>query len=110
MQFIIWIRKKNDDRVLIGGEGVLCIFDNKSCKVCKIENESLKGFSCLNVVNSEIILVGNRKGEIYSYDLSSNQFISNKKIGESSERISCLIKTQDNHFISASGYLGYFYY
>ena len=92
--------KFNENTVIVGGSSIVYVVDIKTYKVNQFEDESLGNIYCLNVLNNELVLLGNDNGEIICYDPSFNQIISKQKFHN--KGISCLIKTEDNHFISAS--------
>lgn len=72
-----------DNRVISGGKNGLIIANIKSLKVDRIEDYTFSGIFLI-VLKNEKVIFGNYKGEVFSYDILSNQVSKNKfHIGKS---------------------------
>ena len=90
--------KLNSNTFILGGNGVIKMFDIETYQINQFKDESLEGIYCLYA--NESIFIGNDEGEIMCCNLSSNQIIFKSKFHN--DRICCIIKDEDNKLISRS--------
>lgn len=94
------LSKINSNVALLGAKNIFFIVDIGTYKVKTIEDNKLGFVNCFNVLANDKVLFGNGNGEVCCFDTSFEQIIIKTKFH--SEGILCLIKTDDNKFISCS--------
>ena len=94
------LEKLNNHTVLVGGFYELYVVDTESSEVKQPKDVSLGNVYCFRVIRNDLVLFGDRYGEISEYNPVSNQIISKSKFND---RITCLIEVEHNQLLSCSG-------
>ena len=94
------LSKLTDKSILIGEINKLNILDIETYKMNTIEDKSIGVILCFKVLRNGLVLFGNNKGEICSYNPLSNQFIVKLKFHNG--EIYYLLENEDNQLVSSS--------